>query len=291
MPRRTMILLVISILTLMSLASCAVIAQPGPQLRTGLRSSSYGISPFPQPQWWLDATGDMADDFAGAEPAAIWIVGVIGMPDYCWLNFPVPEGEEKPPKVVDNYADANAPYLEQFDEEGVKVWLQVEPGAADVSTLIDLLLERYADHPSVVGVGVDVEWYLNREYKWGKAVTDAEAEAWVEQIRSYDPKLRLFLKHWLPEKLPPTYRDGVTFISDSQGFDNFEHMLGEFNAWGEHFAPHPVGFQYGYESDQAWWDDFENPPAAIGQRLQEDVPNLTDLYWVDFTAREIWPEE
>jgi hypothetical protein len=54
--------------------------------------------------------------------------------------------------------DGNEEALTLFDEMGAQVWLQVEPGNAPVEDLIHIVLERYGHHPSVVGVGVDVEW-------------------------------------------------------------------------------------------------------------------------------------
>ena len=122
-------------------------------------------------------------------------------------------------------------------------------------------------------------------------MTDAEARAWSEQVRSYNPDYQLFLKHWLPEKMPPTYRAGLMFLDDSQIFESLDEMAGEFKAWGKTFAPAPVGFQYGYRSDREWWDALSDPPKEIGQALINEIPNVTDLYWVDFTAEEIWPQE
>ena len=49
------------------------------------------------------------------------------------------------------------------------------------------------------------------------------------------------------------------------------------------------GFQFGYPADRVWWQALEQPPTAIGQALREAIPNVTDLYRVDFTARELWP--
>ena len=45
--------------------------------------------------------------------------------------------------------------------------------------LIDLLYQQYGHHPSVIGFGVDVEWYRKDLAKFGKPVTDAEAQAWL----------------------------------------------------------------------------------------------------------------
>lgn len=264
-------------------------------LRAGLRASSYGPrDPFPDPAYWADTSRLMADLFPGASPTVVWIVGEIqfsGTSGIAGLNFPVPEGKETDyPDILFSPTDKNEAYLTLFDQSGVKVWLQVEPGDSDVLTLIDLVLSRYHEHPCVIGFGVDVEWYRWDENtsNEGMAVSDAEAQAWSERVRAYNPDYRLFTKHWLVEKMPPTYREGMTFLDDSQQFHSLEGMVAEFKAWGEAFAPSPVGFQFGYEADRVWWRGLENPPLDIGQAILAQVPNTSDLYWVDFTMEEIW---
>ena len=99
------------------------------------------------------------------------------------------------------------------------------------------------------------------------------------------------MKHWLPEKMPPTYRDGLVFVDDSQG-------LGSLGAWSASsasgattFAPSPVGFQYGYSTDKNWWGTMADPPRDIGNALISEIPNTRDLLWVDFTAYDIWPPQ
>jgi hypothetical protein len=91
--------------------------------------------------------------------------------------------------------------------------------------------------------------------------------------------------------MPPTYRSGILFLDDSQEFPSLGSMAAEFTGWGEAFAPSPVGFQFGYEADQAWWGRLANPPLEIGQEILARVPNATDLYWVDFTMEQVWPRE
>ena len=165
----------------------------------------------------------------------------------------------------------------------------MEPGNASVDETIHLMLDRYGHHPCVVGVGVDVEWFRSVDEPDGDAVTDEQAAAWLAAAREHNPTYRLFLKHWLTEKMPPTLRDGLLFIDDSQIFPSVDAMVQEFARWGETFAPAPVGFQYGYGSDRPWWRSFSNPPEEIGRRILDAVPNTEALYWVDFTALEVFP--
>jgi hypothetical protein len=122
-------------------------------------------------------------------------------------------------------------------------------------------------------------------------VSDAEAAAWLRAARSYNPRYRLFLKHFKPDVMPPTLRDGLVFIDDSQIFPSFDAMVEEFAKWGKTFAPAPVSFQFGYPSDRPWWSQLKDPPAEIGRRILETVPNTEALIWVDFTVLEIFPPE
>lgn len=219
----------------------------------------------------------------------IWVVGVIGDGGGCALNFPSRAGEY-PNNITFRMRDNNEVYLAAFDRAEIKVWLQVEPGDADVLALIDLVLGRYASHPSVIGLGVDVEWYRYSESNpEGVAVTDTEAQAWSERVRAYNPDYHLFLKHWLTEKMPPVYRTGIVFVDDSQMFSRLNDMVDEFALWGRTFAPAPVAFQFGYPADREWWGVLADPPVDIGRAILERVPNAQGLYWVDFTAYEMWP--
>ena len=113
----------------------------------------------------------------------------------------------------------------------------------------------------------------------------------MTRTRTHDAADLVFLKHWLPEKMPPTYRTGLVFIDDSQGHGSLAAMVAEFTVWGQTFAPSPVGYQYGYQSDKAWWSTLPDPPKNIGNAILAAVPNTRDLVWVDFTAYDIWPPE
>ena len=267
---------------------------PGPVLRAGLRASDYGISPFPSPSWWVGSIQSMASRFPGSQGEQIAVVvetlGQKGT-NQCWAHFPNPDPATTWPNVVFDDADEFETTFSAFDQNGIRVWVQVEPARCDVPMLIDLVLRRYGSHPSVLGFGVDVEWYRKDLSRYGKAVTDSEAQAWVAEARSSDAGYQVFLKHWLREKMPPTYRDGLVFIDDSQGFGSLAAMVDEFGVWGRTFAPSPVGFQFGYQTDRKWWRRLSDPPQAIGDALLSQIPNTRDLAWVDFTAYDIWPPE
>lgn len=264
---------------------------PAPAARAGLgagfRYSVYGPRLNPGPEYWARVGREMAARFPGAVPEAIWIVGRV-KGDGVQLSFPVSTGD---PLIVGSAEDGNEAALALFDDLGFRVWLQVEPVNASVEKMIHLILERYAHHRCVVGVGVDVEWYRSHDPDDGQAVTDEEAAAWLAAARVHDPRYRLFLKHWLVEKMPPTVRDGLLFVDDSQIFPSIDALVANFAAWAKAFAPSPVAFQFGYPSDRPWWSALDDPPARIGKRILDAAPNTEALFWVDFTVLEVFPPE
>src|SRR5262245_43034306 len=263
-------------------------------LRAGLRASNYGISPFPSPTWWVSSIQSMASRFqqsTGEQVAVVVEVSGGGGKNGCWAHFPDPSPGTAKPNVRFETTDLFESTFAAFDQAGINVWVQVEPARCDVPMLIDLVMQQYGHHPSVIGFGVDVEWYRKDLSRHGKPVTDAEAQAWVTQTTSYAPGYQVFLKHWLVEKMPPTYRTGLVFIDDSQGHGSLQAMVDEFSLWGQAFAPAAVGFQYGYQSDRRWWRKLSDPPKTIGDALLAAIPNTRDLLWVDFTAYDIWPPE
>ena len=238
----------------------------------------------------------MASKFQGATPALVWILGIMhwrpsGLASgSVKLNFPPPSQGAAYSNIVFSTTDENEEHLKAFDQNGVKVWLQVEPSDADIPTLIQLVMDRYAHHPCVIGFGIDVEWHHYGEgNKEGSPVTDQEAQEWSEKVRLYNESYMLFLKHWLISKMPPTYREGIMFLDDSQQFNSMNQMVTEFEQWGKAFYPAPVGFQYGYSADRFWWSPLADPPRDIGNDILSRIPNTSDLFWVDFTMREIWP--
>jgi hypothetical protein len=260
-------------------------ASPAGRLAAGFRYSVYGPDYNPGPAYWAGVGRQMASRFPGSVPGAVWIVGRL-KGQGCELSFP---GRSENALIQFTTADLNEETLALFDREGFETWLQIEPGNAPVEELIHLMLRRYGHHPSVIGVGVDVEWYRSVDEPEGQAVSDAEATAWLAAARSHKPGYRLFLKHWTAEKMPPNVRDGITFIDDSQILPSLDAMVDEFAAWARTFAPAPVGFQIGYESDRPWWRKLKDPPAEIGRRILEKAPNTRGVYWVDFTALEVFP--
>jgi hypothetical protein len=227
----------------------------------------------------------MAARFPGAVPEAIWTIGEFWAGGV-FLHFPC---ETEDPFVICGPAETSEAALELFDQRDVRVWLEIQPGDADVAELIRLVLEHYGHHPSVVGLAVDLAWWQSGLGPFKPPLPDEEAARWVELIRSYDPDFRLLLKDSSIKWMPPTARDGILFVDQSHEFEGFDQMLAEFVDWGQHFAPAPVGFLYGCQEDRSWWSGLPDPPGDIGRAILEGIPNSSALFWADLTLLEVLP--
>jgi hypothetical protein len=256
----------------------------------GARSSSYGIRPFPDPVGWQKVLTAIQNLFEGSTPCAIWIVGTMHGDRQCRLEFPSDRITD--PNIVFLDYDKHEPFLQHFDNTGIKVFLQVEPANAQVMRLIDLVLNRYKQHPCVIGFGIDVEWFREADNPdWGAKVNDDSAKTWEQQVKSINPSYSLFLKHWDRDWMPPAYRGDLIFVSDSQGFNKLDDMLDEFiTYWADYFKPNRVFYQFGYRRDKSWWSQLNNPPADIGTEIAHHISQNCGIFWVDFTLRDIFPD-
>lgn len=279
----------------------------------GVRSSHYGVEktserPWPGAEKWAEIMNIMANDyFPGATPTAIWIIGSLNQSvQGCNLEFAKPVGDTNDYEhITFNPSAKHGPhedYLNYFDKNGIKVFLQVEPGFADVEILIDLVLNQYKHHPCVLGFGVDVEWYNGIEEDSGLPVTDEIAKRWEARVKSYNSSYRLFLKHYDRNWLGQKYRGDIVFVDDSQCFNSVDGsvigpdgpygwdvlgFLPAFKLFADHFYPNTVLFQIGYRSDRHWWS-LLTPPVVqtLGERLAEQTRQGCGIIWVDFTLRD-----
>jgi hypothetical protein len=260
----------------------------------GWRSSRYGHQRDPgyTPQYWMNTAHTFSSQVPGSGGGGVWVIGETngaGYPKGTLLTFPKPAGTY--PNITFTATDENDDYLTAFDSDpyGVKVFLQVEPCNADMIQLINLVLGRYSHHPCVMGFGVDVEWWhcadppYNNEDSPGRPVTNAEASQWEALVKSYNPNYRLFLKHWISDKMPSSYRGDILFFDDSEQNGSYQGLVDEFTAWGRDFSTGKVAYQIGYPSDRPWWRNLSRPPQTIATRLLNEISNCEGVYWVDFS--------
>lgn len=261
-----------------------------PVAYAGVRCSTYGIEPFPTVEEWDKYAAHMQSSFEGSSGSYIWIVGYVegnGAKKQCVLNFPI---DKKIEYVTDFPMDMNEDFLTMADEKGYSVWLQVEPGDADIVELAGAVMSHYKNHKCVKGFGIDVEWYHpGGTDGYGVPLTDEIAEQIDKKIKKVDRRFNYFVKHWDEEWLPPTYRSDMIFVNDSQGHKSLQSMKYEFDSWAEHFAPNTVMYQIGYQADKRIWSKFDKPEVQLGEYLSKDLADNQNLgiIWVDFSLREV----
>lgn len=283
---------------------------------SGLRSSAYGIDPFPSEKGWAHAFNKMEDYFPGSQACGIWIIGDINTETgACMLEFPRPVNMTFNDEDITFYNyDKHESYLDYFDANGIKVFLQVESGHADMKTLIDLVMNQYKHHPSVVGFGVDLEWWAPEKTMKGmngdtyySALSTETAMEWDAHLKSINPEYRLFLKHWVYSQsiMPPATTSDIIFISDAQDFDGLaagtakdamERMVQEFSEWAAYFRRdgyvRSVGYQIGYDSDRMFWNELlaDPHPQNFGNLILNEIPaeQEVSIFWVDFSMDEVF---
>ena len=178
--------------------------------------------------------------------------------------------------------------MAKFDEEGFNVWLQVDPGKADLIELAEITFKQYGHHTCVKGFGVDLEWWKVNEEKegHGSKISDDDAKKLVKKVRSINPNYTVFTKHWDAKYMPETYRDGMIFVDDSQDFETINNVKNEFKEWAETFAGNPVMFQIGYEADEHLW---VKSPVDFAKTIINEVTKYNEhvgILWVDFTMKD-----
>ncbi|HEY5917458.1 MAG TPA: hypothetical protein VIU13_08665, partial [Chryseolinea sp.] len=156
--------------------------------------------------------------------------------------------------------------------------------AVDAAAEIDKWLNKFKHHKSVVGVGIELEYF-------GKA-TDSLAAAWDKEIKRNNSKYRMFLRHYSKDFMPPTYRGAgdLIFICDASE-STIKELNNAFANWANHFAPTACAFQIGYPADEdgmngskdlGWWR-LKDPVGEWGNGilpLIKDEKQEVGLIWV-----------
>jgi hypothetical protein len=265
----------------------------------GWRSSEYGDdNPNGHDQtdtsYWISVAQKMSSKFPGSTPGGVLVIGEIdgspGSATKTFLPFPKPTGTY--PNVTFGTTDAIDPLLTAYDNAGLKVYLQVESADADIQMLMDLIMNQYKQHPSVMGFGVDVEWYHEAQYPgWGRKLTDTEVNSWATKVTTYNPNYRLMVKHWDATYLSNARPNNVLFLTDSEAIGSLSAATSEYIAWVDHFGTSQVGFQIGYPSDMSWWSKLADPVSSMINPVITARPNanIGAVYWVDFSVLKAFP--
>jgi hypothetical protein len=253
----------------------------------GWRSSSYGYQTASPPSYWINVANDVSSKFPGTTPGGIWLVGETdGDPATGTVLYMPSSGSY--PNIRFEGSDIAEPYLTAFDNAGVKVILQVEPMNADINTLIDIVMNRYKSHPSVIGFGVDNEWY--KTCSDGCKATAAEVTSWNDKLHSINPNYILMIKHFEESKLPTGIPTDVLVVCDDEDNGNLNTLVSEHVSMAGTYPSNPYGAQYGYPSDQNIWGGMTDPVKQIGDAIKNGLNSRAiSVFWVDFSIKTIYP--
>ena len=290
--KKSIIVIVLIMAISLVLSSCVQEVETGPCTVkwAGIRISTYGMRKsygknFPDPTTMAGFAEKMEARYEGSNGAYILIVGEIH-DDSCGLKFPV-RGEYS--NIYGSDEDKYESYLDKCDELGIDVWLQVEPGYADLVTLANLVMKQYSKHSCVKGFGIDVEWHKPVEGRdEGTRLSDSDAKKVLAKVQSFNKDYTVFVKHW-DQKYLPSKMDGLIYVNDSQQFDNMEQVLVEFSDWARDYAPNPVMFQIGYDADTWIWSQYSDPAKEFGQAIVDACNSGNDVgvIWVDMTLSKV----
>ena len=277
---------------------------------------------------WQNQVNSMKEMIPETYAEHIWITGMLGDYNYASglggitvnidFNSIATDGKYAPPGYTPltlaewrekhiNFAMAGTgrptheEFLTQFDQDGTKVWLQVENGFADMITLIDIYKDLFNidKHPSVIGFAIDVEWYAGLQDDMGIPVTDATCKLWNEHLyQSWGPGYQMLLKHFSVSYLPFTYRGGeagksekVVFCNDSQGSTLATSYMQNFQEFAAMYPDNKIVDQIGYAPDRAWFFAFNDPvvkskSVMLGESAVANPTQEKGIVWVQGTFND-----
>lgn len=243
--------------------------------------------------FWVSRVLRFATNFPSAQPLILQILSNYQDDGSTEIEFLKPDGYQGSTANMSfrrgnklNHERA----LTAYDGAGVKAILQFEPGSADVGACFDLAYQAFHQHPCVIGMAIDAEWFRTKESKdqTGLPIPDGEAQRWMEQVVRFNPSWLLVLKHFEAKHLPPNYRHpNLWLLTDSQEFAGQAEWMTDMRDWAAAFKGSPLGAQFGYPADQKWWAKTALPPVDLGRALLSELPDYRMILWVDFTANRV----
>ncbi|OUM57636.1 carbohydrate-binding module family 18 protein [Piromyces sp. E2] len=225
---------------------------------------------------WMQYIKKFSSHFESDTRSAVLLsVGHEHNEKYCEFLFPQPSSIESYSKNIkfEKKNDKYEEFLKACDENGVDVWLQVEPGSNDLVELANITLIQYGHHSSVKGFGIDLEWWYRVDNSKGKKISDREAQKVVNAVLEFNIDYTVFIKHWKPDFMPPNYRDHLIFVDNSQGYNNLDNMKKEIRKWAQKFSGNPVMYQIGYKDDKDIW---KNDPIGVAKAVGDTAKKYND---------------
>jgi len=228
------------------------LTQKSVDAKNGLSEGAWDNCDFSKPagQWSADAK-----KYGGENGVVDLVVTQAQANKIAYLPFPL---EKKGNFYSYDDTDKVEPYLNKFENDGMKVILSIQPNGADVTDLIDIILSKYGHHKNIIGINVDMEWKLTGN---PNHATDQERDVWLSKIKSYNPEYKLFLTNFKDYTYFPHDTKDLVILYDGQGSQ--KDILEEYGKLADHFSS--VGLYTGYDED--------TPRTASSDSIIAAAPN------------------
>ena len=189
------------------------------------------------PSYWSTAAVDAGS--GNASSVIVLVVGEAWAGGVCHFYF---NGGSSAGYYDYAASDQLASYMSQYQADGRKVILQIEPGMTDVPTDIDKVLTQYSSAYSntILGVDVDTEF---KQTSTAYHVSDAERNTWINKIRGYNSTYKLFLTGYNDSSYYPSDNTSMCILFDGAG-GNQSDILSTYTTLASHFSN--VGLYTGY---------------------------------------------
>lgn len=229
---------------------------PSPASMSQVQSGVYNNCNFTMPViFWSES----ARQIGGKNGIVDLVVGQAQANGLCFVSFPYNNGVPKEYIYSWVSKDQAEPYLKQLEKDGRKVILSIQPNQANVSDAIDLVLSHYGNHKNILGINVDCEWKNTGKVQH---VSNAERDAWIAKIYSYNPDYKLFLTNTFGYTYFPDDNNNIVIMFDDQGMSQ-EEILGNYQQLAKHFTN--IGLYTGFPDN--------TPPTAEYADIIGSAPN------------------
>ncbi|MBN2618661.1 MAG: hypothetical protein JXR64_10180 [Spirochaetales bacterium] len=245
---------------------------------TGSLATRYGINPFPGKEEWVNSIKQISKKVNNnSRPALLWNVGTY-LKNGIKLSFP---GKSESNNHYFTEIDLNSEYFKYFSNKKIDVFLIFEPGVADISETLKLILGNYSSYKSVKGICIDLEWYdIN------KMVTKEEISKWLTVIHSYNPKYKLIIKHWNINMIESFNNKNLIFLQNMDNIENIDEFIKRYKLWARKFYPNRIGLKLGSDYKKMF-DNLNNPTLEIYQTIKNETNNSVSLFWSENVIFEL----
>ena len=150
-------------------------------------------------------------------------------------------------------------YLSEFETDGLKVILSIQPLNADIKQLIGIILSRYSNHDNILGINIDIEW---KESGTPNHVSNKERDTWLSEIKKYNTNYKLFITHFKDYTYFPDDHPDLVILFDGEE-DTQTSLLEQYQELAKHYSS--TGMYTGYLSSI--------PPVASAEQIISAAPN------------------